>query len=87
MTRSIQKNRNQKMKVVSCDCFNFFEQKGISLETLRDYVSEGSDIKVTRYAIRVKKNGHVKKIWAYYCPFCGKKLRYKEDIKEETNDL
>ncbi len=80
MTRSIQKKRNQKMKVVSCDCFNFLEQKGVSLETLRNYASAESDVKVTRYAIRVKVYGHVRKIWAYYCPFCGKKLKYKEDI-------
>lgn len=74
------------MKVVSCNCFDYFEQKGISLETLRGYVSEESDVKVTRYAIRVKKNGHVRKVWAYYCPICGKKLRYKEDIKEKKED-
>lgn len=72
MTRSIQKKRNQKMKVVSCDCFNFFEQKGISLETLRNYVSEESDVKVTRYAIRVKVNGHVKKIWRITARFAEK---------------
>lgn len=74
------------MKVVSCDCFDRLEQKGVSLETLRGYASEGSDVKVTRYAIRVKKNGHVRKIWAICCPVCGRKLRYKEDIKEKKKD-